>query len=75
VTYRVRPNTAAQTGDVVDAWARIFFDVNDPVDTPAIFNTLDAVDPTSAVNALPPETAAAEVVLTWASGDDVAALA
>ncbi|MBN1661871.1 MAG: PKD domain-containing protein [Anaerolineae bacterium] len=72
VTYRIRPDASAQTGDVVDAWARIFFDVNDPIDTRAIFNTLDAAAPTSAVNPLLPETAGAEVVLTWLSSDDVA---
>src|SRR3712207_7223047 len=37
----------SRTGDVVDAQARIIFDSNDPIDTPPIFNTLDAGKPAS----------------------------
>ena len=53
VSYSVRPNAAVQTGDVVDALATIVFDVNPPIDTPAVFNTIDADRPTSAVDPLP----------------------
>jgi hypothetical protein len=49
VTYTIKPLPDASTGDVVDAEASIVFDVNEPINTPAIFNTLDAVSPTSRV--------------------------
>lgn len=42
VNYTIRAKETAVTGDVIDAQARIVFDVNDPIDTPPIFNTIDA---------------------------------
>ena len=42
VTYSVRGKSNAPSGTVIDALATIIFDQNDPIDTPAIFNTLDA---------------------------------
>ncbi len=53
ILYSVRPRTNAAEGAVLDAQARIVFDVNDPIDTPAIFNTLDFGPPVSQVTALP----------------------
>lgn len=40
--YRVTPIATAPHESVLDASARIFFDANAPIDTPPIFNTLDA---------------------------------
>jgi hypothetical protein len=70
VTYNIRPRLTVETGDVVDAEARIIFDDNDPIDTPPIFNTLDAGKPTSAVDPLPERILGNEVVLTWSGSDD-----
>ena len=70
VTYSIRPKSNVQTGDVVDAEAQIIFDTEDPIDTPPIFNTLDAGRPTSAVDPLPERIAGDEVVLTWSGSDD-----
>ena len=53
VTYIVRPKPGLPTGTRIDAQASIVFDVNAPIDTPAIFNTLDAGPPTSSVDPLP----------------------
>ena len=52
VSYRVRPHVDAATGTVVDAAARIVFDDNAAIDTPAIFHTLDGEGPPSAVQML-----------------------
>jgi hypothetical protein len=50
VSYRIRPHQ----GTRIDAEASIVFDVNEPVLTPAIYHTIDAGPPTSAINPLPP---------------------
>ncbi|MCP4110353.1 MAG: hypothetical protein GY749_33350 [Desulfobacteraceae bacterium] len=47
VNYTIKAKETAVTGDVIDAQARIIFDVNDPIDTPPIFNTIDADLPSS----------------------------
>ncbi|MBI3976839.1 MAG: Ig-like domain-containing protein [Chloroflexi bacterium] len=69
VSYVIRAVPGVRTGDVVSATARIVFDTNDPIDTPPIFNTLDAGRPASRVNPLAGVTAGDEVVLTWSSVD------
>ncbi|PIK39866.1 hypothetical protein BSL78_23284 [Apostichopus japonicus] len=45
VTYSVRPRSSSKTYDVIQAEARIVFDNNDPIDTEAIFNTIDRDSP------------------------------
>jgi hypothetical protein len=47
VSYTIRPRDDAQSGDTIHAVARIVFDVNEPIDTPPIFNTIDADPPSS----------------------------
>jgi hypothetical protein len=49
VSFSVRPNRASRTGDRIEAQATIIFDTNDPIDTPAIFNTIDSEAPSSRV--------------------------
>jgi hypothetical protein len=49
VTYTIRPRQDAVTGDTLHAAASIFFDDNAPIDTPPIFNTIDADLPESVV--------------------------
>jgi subtilase family serine protease len=70
VTYTIRPRAGAQTGDVIDAQATIFFDVNAPMDTPAIFNTLDVGVPASTLDALPALSDQAAFTVNWAGSDD-----
>ncbi|MCB0170919.1 MAG: Ig-like domain-containing protein, partial [Anaerolineae bacterium] len=69
VQYTVKSKSTVQTGDVIDAEARIVFDTNDPIDTPPIFNTLDADPPTSHLDPLPTEIQDTEIILTWNSAD------
>ena len=68
--YSVRPKSTASTGDVVDAQARIIFDVNEPIDTPPIFNTLDAAAPSSQVDALPGQVGDTTFQVAWSGQDD-----
>ena len=37
VTYSIRPKSTIATGTVIDAEATIVFDINEPIDTPPIF--------------------------------------
>jgi Ca2+-binding RTX toxin-like protein len=53
---------------VIDALASIIFDTNAPLDTPAIFNTIDAEAPTSAVAALP-STSPPSFTVSWSISD------
>jgi hypothetical protein len=46
VNYSVKAKSTAATGSVIDAQARIVFDSNEPINTPAIFNTIDRLAPT-----------------------------
>ena len=70
VSYFVRPKAGLSTGTRLDAQARIVFDTNAPIDTPAIFNTIDAGAPLSAVNALPAVLGTPSFVVSWAGQDD-----
>jgi hypothetical protein len=56
VTYTIRPKPGIAQGGIINAEARIFFDSNEPMDTPRIFNTVDASQPTSTVRPLPAST-------------------
>jgi subtilase family serine protease len=71
VTYQVSPKSAVASGAIIDAQARVVFDTQGPLDTPAIFNTVDAGPPASGVAPLPTFTQAAEFPVRW-SGDDSA---
>lgn len=68
-TYTIRAAEEASTGDVIDAQAGIVFDINAPIDTPPIFNTVDATPPVSSVGVQPSRSDSALFYITW-SGDD-----
>lgn len=71
VSYSVRARNDVMNGDVVNAQARIVFDINEPIDTPPIFNTLDPGVPVSAVQPLPTLETNATFLVSW-SGSDAA---
>jgi hypothetical protein len=71
VTYSVRPRRSVKTGDVIDAQARIIFDINEPIDTPPIFNTIDASAPFSQADALPANVPDREFEVSWGGLDEV----
>jgi hypothetical protein len=70
VNYSIRPDADAETGAVIDAEAVIIFDNNEPIDTPPIFNTLDAGTPSSTVEDLPTVTRNPEFLVNWSGTDD-----
>ncbi len=70
VTFIVRAKPGTPSGSRIDAQARIVFDNNAPIDTPAVFNTVDAGPPTSAVNPLPTQTTTPAFVVSWAGQDE-----
>jgi subtilase family serine protease len=70
VSYTVRAKRAVDTATVIDAEARIIFDTEEPIDTPPIFNTLDAGLPASAVEALDAVLDASEFTVRWSGTDD-----
>ncbi|MFV1980232.1 MAG: CARDB domain-containing protein, partial [Rhodothermia bacterium] len=70
VSYTVRSSGDAQTGDRIDAQAEIVFDINAPIETPPIFNTLDATAPVSTVNVLSGRQDTTAFFLTWLGSDD-----
>lgn len=71
VTYTVRALRTATTGTVIDAQARIVFDTEEPIDTPAIANTLDAGVPTSQMIAFATSTTpSGEFLVQWGGEDD-----
>jgi len=53
VCYTVKPKLTSHTGDTIYAEAEIVFDINEPIMTPEIFNTIDALPPISSVTSLP----------------------
>ncbi|MEX2307284.1 MAG: CARDB domain-containing protein [Pirellulales bacterium] len=71
VSYTVRPRSSAATGERIDAQARIVFDTEEPIDTPPIFNTIDAGIPTSQVEALPALQSDPTFLVRWSGQDDV----
>ena len=70
VTCTIRPLRTATTGAVTDAEARIVFDTEEPIDTPPIFNTVDAGEPLSSVSPLAEDSEAEEFTVSWSGQDD-----
>ena len=69
-SYTIRSRRDVATGDVIDAEARIVFDTQGPIDTPPIFNTIDAGVPTSQVEALPVIAPRSDFQVEWSGSDD-----
>ena len=78
VQYSIKPSTTATTGTRLDARATIVFDTEAPIDTPAIFHTLDANGPSSQVFAETGEVInvdTPEFLVRWSGTDTGSALA
>jgi uncharacterized delta-60 repeat protein len=69
VTYTTKPKAGIATGGIINAQARIFFDYNEPMDTPNIFNTVDVNLPTSTMLPLPLTTNRNIFPVRWAGAD------
>lgn len=71
VSYSIRAKQSARTGDRIDAQARIVFDTEPPIDTPPVFNTIDAGKPQSSILTLPATTDDSSFLVSWTGSDDV----
>ncbi len=69
VQYTVQPKAGLTTGTIINAQAAVVFDINDPLDTPTVVNTIDARPPTSSVHPLPADSPPTFPV-TWSGADD-----
>ncbi|NNE48486.1 MAG: T9SS type A sorting domain-containing protein [Rhodothermales bacterium] len=70
VSYTVRPNPKATTGDIILANAEIVFDRNEAIRTPEVFNTIDAGLPESHVVEVPARVDTTTFELTFEGHDD-----
>lgn len=70
VTFTVQPTPTAQTGDTIHAIADIIFDINEVIETPEIYNVIDAFAPTSSVDSMAAAADTNVITLTWTSADD-----
>ncbi|TLY30395.1 MAG: T9SS type A sorting domain-containing protein [Ignavibacteria bacterium] len=70
VSFQVKARNSSHTGDSLRAGATIVFDVNAPINTPTISNTIDAGLPRSRVALLPASTNSTSFNVHWSGGDD-----
>ncbi|MGA1825186.1 MAG: hypothetical protein ACMUIP_11050 [bacterium] len=69
VKFRIAPRPDLTTGTIIDNVASIVFDWNPPMDTPRVYNTIDAGPPSSnvvALSAIVPE----QFHVSWSGQDD-----
>jgi len=72
VSYTIMANQSDPTGTVINAQATVTFDTEPPLNTPQIFNTIDAgTGLTSIVTALPAYETSSQFNVSW-SGTDAA---
>jgi hypothetical protein len=70
VSYTIKAANHTKTGDSIHAKASIVFDLNAPIETPVVFNTIDALPPVSRVKALPVTSNAEIIRVSWSGEDD-----
>ncbi len=68
VNYTIRPKAGLATGTRIEAQAAIVFDVNEPIVTPMVFNTIDADGPSGKVSPLP-LAVVPDFLVQWGGGD------
>lgn len=68
VTYTVQPKAGLPSGTVIHNQASIVFDVNAPILTPTLTNTVNAAAPTSAMSPLP-ATSPPTFTVSWSGTD------
>src|SRR5687767_12277790 len=70
VAFTVDPKPDLATDTEIANQARIFFDVNPPIDTPVWRNTIDTTPPTSAVTSVTPAGACSQDLrVAWSGAD------
>ncbi|MGE5607820.1 MAG: carboxypeptidase regulatory-like domain-containing protein, partial [Bacillota bacterium] len=69
VTYTCRPKAALANGTQIANHATIVFDVNEPIDTNTVINTVDATVPQGTVAAWTANATDTTFVVSWAGAD------
>jgi len=70
ITYLIKHLENLPTGTEITNKASIYFDWNDPIDTPVALNTIDAGMPMSQVNPLPPIVYDSSIIVSWTGEDE-----
>lgn len=70
VNYIIKPASHTRTGDTIFAEADIIFDINEPILTPVVFNTIDALPPSTEINSVPTELHVDSTLNISVSGSD-----
>ncbi len=70
VSYTIKAANHTATGDTIHAKASIVFDVNAAIETPEVWNTVDAAAPSSTVQPLVPGDNTSSVTVHWTGQDD-----
>jgi RHS repeat-associated protein len=71
VRYIVDPKGNVANGAVFSAQATITFDLEAPISTPLVHNTIDMAAPTSTVTALPATENSASFTVSWSGSDTI----
>ena len=71
VSYFVKPKSSNQSGDTITAKADIVFDVNPAIQTNQWKNTIDAQDPFSLIDSLPPIVLSSTIPIHITGNDDI----
>jgi subtilase family serine protease len=70
VTFRVKPKRTVPTGTVITNSATIVFDTEEPLTTNEVFNTVDALPPTTSVEVSGTYTNRSSFMVRWSGADD-----
>ena len=70
VSFTMRARSGVPSGTEITNRASIVFDFNDPIETPQVLNTLDAVTPTSHVLPLPESIGQTSFDVSWTGQDE-----
>lgn len=74
VTYMIKPRAGLAHGSIIQNKAIIYFDYNDPIETPVWVNTIDDVKPQSSVSALPAIVTDTVFTVSWSGIDNHAGI-
>jgi subtilase family serine protease len=70
VTFRVKPKRTVETGTLITNRATIVFDTEEPLTTNEVFNTVDALPPTTALEVSATYTNRTSFMVRWSGEDD-----
>ncbi len=69
VEFTIRPKEGLPTGTTISNFARIYFDLNEPIDTPPWENVIDRSSPQSNIVELSEQRADTTIVVSWQGSD------